>query len=314
MSFTKIILSMVLLVSSLASANPTSSFNSSANETQSLPLPLLQSKQAYPPVAVNTLHSAKDLIVAFDKQGYQLEAVKKSHMLPSYYVENLPHDLNELPVSQKTSGFIRLLLPTIKAVNQHILLIREELQTLSVKPKSQWTEAESLWLQRLADTYSVKSGTIAELLLHIDIIPAGMVLAQGIDESGWGTSYFAIAGNNLYGEHLPHDGGKFLTTPGGHVKVAAFNNLYQSTASYMHNLNTTLAYKELRQLRQQLREQKKLTGYELVQSLLHYSSRGQAYVDNLRALIKHHHLDDFDSAKLSKVDSARYRFADAGND
>ncbi|GIU24460.1 glucosaminidase domain-containing protein [Shewanella sp. MBTL60-007] len=258
------------------------------------------------------LHSAKELIAAFDDNDYQLTAVEQSKTLPSYYVENLPSDLNALPVSQKTTGFIRLLLPTIKAVNERILLVRDELNRLSAKPKSQWSEAEKRWVQTLSDSYAIQSGEIAELLLHIDIIPAGMVLAQGIDESGWGTSHFAIAGNNLYGEHLPHDGGKFLTTPGGHVKVAAFSDLYQSTASYMHNLNTTRAYKELRLLRQQLRTQEKLTGYELVQSLLHYSSRGQAYVDNLRALIKRHRLDDFDQSRLNTSDSVRYRFSDNG--
>lgn len=307
MSFVKIFASLLLLASPFVLANP-------ASLNPSPPLSPERIQQPYPEVSITRLHSAKELIAAFDTHDYRLKVVKQSNMLPSYFVENLPSDLNELPVSQKTSAFIRLLLPTIKAVNRDILQIRDELQTLSAIPKSQWSEAEKLWLQSLADTYAVKSGAIAELLLHIDVIPAGMVLAQGIDESGWGTSYFAIVGNNLYGEHLPHHGGKFLTTPGGHVKVAAFDNLYQSTASYMHNLNTTLAYKELRQLRQQLRLQKKLTGDELVQSLLHYSTRGQAYVDNLRALIKRHHLDDFDSTKLTEGNSIRYRFAHSAKD
>lgn len=304
MSCSRILASLFLLISPFVLA--------STSLPLSLPQPPEQVLQPYPEVSVNMLHSAKELIAAFDDNDYQLTAVEQSKTLPSYYVENLPSDLNALPVSQKTTGFIRLLLPTIKAVNERILLVRDELNRLSAKPKSQWSEAEKRWVQTLSDSYAIQSGEIAELLLHIDIIPAGMVLAQGIDESGWGTSHFAIAGNNLYGEHLPHDGGKFLTTPGGHVKVAAFSDLYQSTASYMHNLNTTRAYKELRLLRQQLRTQEKLTGYELVQSLLHYSSRGQAYVDNLRALIKRHRLDDFDQSRLNTSDSVRYRFSDNG--
>ncbi|GIU32060.1 glucosaminidase domain-containing protein [Shewanella schlegeliana] len=304
MSCSRILASLLLLVSPCTLASPALYLN------QSLPLSPEKIQQPYHKVSVNTLSSAEELIAAFNNNGYLLTAVKQSNRLPSYYVENLPSDLNALPVSQKTSGFIRLLLPTIKAVNERILLIRDELSRLSTKPKSQWSEAEGRWVQTLSESYAIKSGEIDELLLHIDIIPVGMVLAQGIDESGWGTSHFAIAGNNLYGEHLPHDGGKFLTTPGGHVKVAAFSDLYQSTASYMHNLNTTRAYKELRLLRQQLRAQNKLTGYELVQSLKHYSTRGQAYVDNLRALIKHHHLDDFDQAKLNTNDSVFYSFSD----
>lgn len=306
MSFVKIFASLFLLASPFVFASPTL-----PNLSHSLPPE--QILQPYPEVSVTRLHSAKALITAFDTHGYQLKAVKQNNILPSYFVENLPNDLNDLPVAQKISVFIRLLLPTIKAVNRDILQVRAALNSLSAKPKAQWTQADRLWLQNVSKHYGVKSAEITELLSHIDIIPAGMVLAQGIDESGWGTSHFAIAGNNLYGEHLPHDGGLFLTTPGGHVKVAAFNNLYQSTASYMHNLNTTLAYRELRKMRQQLRAEDRLTGYELVQSLLHYSTRGQAYVDNLRALIKHHHLDDFDSAKLSEENDIRYRFVYGAN-
>ena len=157
-------------------------------------------------------------------------------------------------------------------------------------------------------SYDINTNNIDELLLHLDVIPVGMVLAQGIDESGWGTSYFAINGNSLFGEHLSSQGGKYLSTPGGHVKVAAFDNLFEGTARYMYNLNTTSAYHELWTLRQQLRKDNKLSGYELVESLSHYSTRGQAYVDNLQALIKHHHLDSFDNVEFNYTTPLRIRF------
>ncbi|EGU38844.1 putative exported amidase [Vibrio ichthyoenteri ATCC 700023] len=267
-----------------------------------------QLRQPYPEIAVKTLHSAPELISLFKQHDYQLDKVASGATLPAYFVENLPDDLNNLPVQQKTSGFIRLLLPTIKAVNNQILTVRHQIEALGNKPQSEWSSSETQWINQLYAAYNVESNNIQDLLLHVDIIPVGMVLAQGIDESGWGTSHFAIKGNSLYGEHLPAHGGKYLTTPGGHVKVAAFDNLYQGTASYMHNLNTTGAYKELWHLRHQLREQNKLTGHELVQALSHYSTRGEAYVDNLRALIKHHQLDSFDNVKLDSQQSLRVRF------
>lgn len=294
---------------------------------QRLPLPPKQMPQASEYVAVTTLDSAKELETVFAKQGYLLSA--DNQLLPRIYVENLPADLNSLPVAQKVSVFIRLLLPTIKAVNQQILQIRQRLIALSTTPWQQWTQVERKWFTDLLANYAVNSelsknnslqGSAAEqkaqlanaintLLLRVDVIPSGMVLAQAIDESGWGTSYFAVAGNNLYGEHLSEHGGKFLTTPNGKVKVAAFDNLFQSTASYIHNLNTTRAYSELRQLRQVLRQQNKLSGYELTQGLIDYSSRGQAYVDNLRALITAHQLDNFTNAKLLNTRVSRYRFS-----
>jgi len=38
-----------------------------------------------------------------------------------------------------------------------------------------------------------------ELILHVDTLPPSLVLAQGAEESGWGTSRFAIEGNALFG-------------------------------------------------------------------------------------------------------------------
>ncbi|WP_114764276.1 glucosaminidase domain-containing protein [Vibrio rhodolitus] len=283
-------------------------FTFSVHATEPLPLPPEQIAQPYPKAQLTKLDSAKQLISDFEHHHYQLDKVASSHTLPSYFVENLPTDLNALPVEQKTSGFIRLLLPTIKAVNQQILTVRSEVERLAGKPKSDWTVQEQTWLDKLMLSYDVKSKDINDLLLQVDIIPTGMVLAQGIDESGWGTSHFAVQGNSLYGEHLPAHGGKFLTTPGGHVKVAAFDNLYAGTASYMHNLNTTRAYQELWKMRKQLRAQDDLNGYQLVAALSHYSTRGEAYVDNLRALIRHHKLDNFDNVTLEPNPSYLIRF------
>lgn len=265
-----------------------------------LPMPPEHIQSPYPDKKVKTLTSAKALLETFDQQGYTLKSVSSQHSLPPIFVGNLPSDLNDLPVNEKTSGFIRLLLPTIELVNNQLLSVRSKLLDLAKQPESKWSKEEKEWVASLMASYDVKSGELDELLLHIDIIPVGMILAQGIDESGWGTSHFAVNGNSLYGEHLPAHGGKYIATPGGHVKVAAFDNLYSGTASYVHNLNTTHAYKELWQLRRQLRKSNQLNGHELVQALSHYSTRGQAYVDNLRTLIQHHNLDSYNNVSLNQ--------------
>lgn len=282
--------------------------SSSAIANTSLPLSPEKITQPYPEVKVKILHSAQSLINEFKEYQYQLSNITKNNTVPVFFVENLPDDLNSLPVEEKTSGFIRLLLPTIIDVNKHIITVRNEAISLSKQPKTEWTKEETLWMSNLMASYDVKTNNIDELLLHLDVIPVGMVLAQGIDESGWGTSYFAINGNSLFGEHLSSQGGKYLSTPGGHVKVAAFDNLFEGTARYMYNLNTTSAYHDLWTLRQQLRKENKLSGYELVESLSHYSTRGQAYVDNLQALIKHHNLDSFDNVEFNYTTPIRIRF------
>ena len=40
---------------------------------------------------------------------------------------------------------------------------------------------------------------IDELLVRVDSVPLSLVLAQGAEESGWGTSRFAAEGNALFG-------------------------------------------------------------------------------------------------------------------
>lgn len=283
--------------------------SSTLADTQ-LPISPEKIHNPYPEVKVTTLNSIQSLIKEFKLHQYQLTNVSSTEQIPSFFVENLPSDLNSLPVQEKISGFIRLLLPTIIEVNKHISAVRHDVITLSKQPKSKWSKTETAWLNELMTSYDIKSNRIDDLLLRLDIIPVGMVLAQGIDESGWGTSYFAVKGNGLYGEHLSSKGGKYLSTPGGHVKVAAFDNLFAGTARYMYNLNTTSAYKDLWTLRKKLSSEGKLSGYELVESLSHYSTRGDAYVENLQSLIKHHKLDSFDQVTFDSSTPIRVRFKD----
>ena len=281
--------------------------SSTLADTQ-LPISPEKIHNPYPKVKVTTLDSAQSLIKEFKLHQYQLANVSSTEQIPPFFVENLPNDLNSLPVQEKVSGFIRLLLPTIIEVNKRISAVRNDVITLSKQSKSEWSKEETVWLNDLMTSYDIKSNSIDDLLLRLDIIPVGMVLAQGIDESGWGTSYFAVKGNGLYGEHLSSKGGKYLSTPGGHVKVAAFDNLFAGTARYMYNLNTTSAYKDLWILRKKLSSEGKLSGYELVEALSHYSTRGDAYVENLQSLIKHHQLDSFDTVEFNTTPPLRIKF------
>lgn len=285
-------------------------FSSVSIASTQLPSPPEKVLSPYQAESTKKLSSAQELISFYKNRAYSLDTLQSTQKLPQIFTENLPHNLNTLSTHEKTSAFIRLLLPTLKLVNEQILDVRSQLVTLSTKSISDWSDKESNWVNTLYDSYGVKNKDINQLLLHIDIIPLGMALAQGIDESGWGTSYFAVAGNNLYGEHPPARGGKYLTTSNGKVKVAAFDGLYQATASYMHNLNSTRAYKDLWQLRSRLRAQNNLTGYELVSALSHYSTRGESYVENLQALIKYHQLDAFDHVDFKKESAINIRFMD----
>ena len=249
-----------------------------------------------------TYSNPKEFESLLKAYGYELEAVRRTQLVPRVFATNVPNHLASLPVGEKTSTFIRLLLPNVVKVNEDIEGVREEIVALQKKSAdgAELTDADRDWLAALGKDYGMDEHSFDELLLRVDSVPVAMVLAQGIDESGWGTSHFAIAGNALFGQHLAREGGKYITSASGNVKVAAFDNIFHSTASYIHNLNSTRAYASFRETRRQLRKANEaVTGHQMVGALAEYSERGQAYVRDLRNLIRHHELDTYDRVNLA---------------
>src|SRR5690606_19969249 len=122
-------------------------------------------------------------------------------------------------------------------------------------------------LASLAEEYGVPDRDIDKLLLKVDIVPPSLALAQSIEESGWGTSYFARTGNALFGQR-----GWGSDTPGmapavqkagDTFRVRAFPWVLDAVKAYVHNLNTHPAYAELRRLRAEAREKgSPPSGYE----------------------------------------------------
>ncbi|MCF1428765.1 MAG: glucosaminidase domain-containing protein [Shewanella sp.] len=277
-------------------------------------LPLLPEQESHPFADAKhmSLKGANALGSWLDELEYTLAAVRLGEAVPPVYALNLPKDLAAAPLKAKNSDFIRLLLPSILAVNTQIAAVRSRLEALVAVPLENRTEAELTWLAELSAHYRLgdqaKDKALEQLLLQLDVIPVGMMLAQGIDESGWGTSHFAVAGNALYGEHNPKGHKHYLTTPGGHVKVAAFNSLFEGTAAYVYNLNTAKAYQSMWEARRAFKAQRRLTGHQLVGELDRYSTRGKNYVRDLRNLISHHQLDAYDRAVLGSKQATVLRF------
>jgi len=248
--------------------------------------------------------NAKEFEALLKAYGFELEAVRNTQLVPQVFSTNVPPHLSSLPVSDKTRTFVRLLLPNVVKVNEDIEGVRGEVIDLQKKSASgiELTDEEHEWLTALGKDYGIDVHSFEELLKRVDSVPVAMVLAQGIDESGWGTSHFAIRGNALYGQHLAKKGGKYITSSSGNVKVAAFDNIYHSTASYIHNLNATRAYASFRDRREKLRKQNSaITGHQMVAALSEYSERGQKYVNDLRNIIRHHKLDAYDDVGLANT-------------
>ena len=135
----------------------------------------------------------------------------------------------------------------------------------------------------------------------MDIIPVSIALAQAANESGWGTSRFALEGNALFGQWtwskkgiLPKE-----QDPDQTHKIMQFQILKASVRAYKNNLNTHNAYKEFREVRAKLRQnEKKITGLPLIKYLKNYAAIGEKYTAIIAGIIENNSLQDFDEANL----------------
>ena len=260
----------------------------------------------------------KDVLALFDRMGYTQKAWQAGiREIPRVYLADVPdtwheRSTKELSVADKKRLFFRLIAPVVLRINEIILEDRGRAKELterlaegqSVRPEDQ------AWLTELAVKYKVLESTskrldsdaFAELLMRVDIVPASLSLAQAASESGWGTSRFAAEGNSLFGQWTWGKGLKPTeqrTSKLGDYRVAAFDSTAQAAYSYALNLNTARAYRGLRLKRADLRRQSlRISGTVLAETLVNYSERGQAYVDDLKALMRENRLDDADDASL----------------
>jgi len=138
--------------------------------------------------------------------------------------------------------------------------------------------------------------------MRVDVVPPSLSLAQAASESGWASSRFAAQGNALFGQWTWGKGLKpseQRTSKFGDQRIAAFDSTALAAYAYALNLNTQRAYRDLRLKRAELRRQGlRISGSVLAETLLNYSERGQAYVDDLKGLIRQNRLDDADDAYL----------------
>ena len=130
---------------------------------------------------------------------------------------------------------------------------------------------------------------INELILRVDVIPVSLALAQAANESAWGTSRFALEGNNVFGQWCYKKGCGIVPAErrsGATHEVKSFTSVEQSVQAYILNINSHPSYRYLREVRAVMRErQGKLDPMGLAYGLDRYSERGNNYVDEVRNLI-----------------------------
>ena len=137
-----------------------------------------------------------------------------------------------------------------------------------------------------------------QLLLRVDKVPASLALSQAAIESAWGTSRFAVKGNNLFGQWCYKKGCGLVPlrrNAGSNHEVAKFASVANSVNAYMRNINTHRAYADLRANRAQLRQaEQDVTGHLLAENLMFYSELREVYVHEVQAVIRINKLAQYD--------------------
>ncbi|MGR5064933.1 glucosaminidase domain-containing protein [Photobacterium sp. DNB22_13_2] len=203
-------------------------------------------------------------------------------------------------VGQKKAAFFDFLRPAVEHENQRVAKERQFLELIKspVHAGELLSADKKNYAVKLSDAYKVPlndsgmtSEWLAAMLNRVDVIPESLVLSQAANESGWGTSRFAVEGNNYFGQWCYRKGCGLVPNArndGASHEVAVFASPYLSVQAYFMNVNTNRAYQDLRDIRSAQRKAGDIVeGTKLAEGLSRYSERGQAYVDEIQAMIRH---------------------------
>jgi len=236
----------------------------------------------------------------FEDLGYNLKSIRAGQKVKPIYLTKLPKDLKTLgDTKKKRELFIKIVLPLILHENNKITNDRKKL--FKILSKNFNTVGERVWLNRRFKEYKIDDRDVSKLKMRMDIIPVSLALAQAANESGWGTSRFALEGNALFGQWTWSKKGisPKKKDPNESHKVLQFQILKASVRAYKNNLNTHNAYKEFREVRARFREENKdITGLDLVKYIKNYAAIGEKYVEILQSIIEKNSLTDFDKTNL----------------
>ncbi|MCK4608563.1 MAG: glucosaminidase domain-containing protein, partial [Gammaproteobacteria bacterium] len=167
-------------------------------------------------------------------------------------------------LTAKQKQFVEFMLPKIDTANHEILMLRKQLVYLHFiwQEGADLNKKQTAWLHKLAHDYRVTDIDLAHrqtwntLLNRVDGLPDSLILAQAINESGWGSSRFAKKGNNYFGVWCTSPGCGIVPrrrAKGATHEVRTYATALDSVEGYMQNINVYPSYRKLRNLREQIR-------------------------------------------------------------
>lgn len=215
-------------------------------------------------------------------------------------------DMSEITdVNEKKQVFFDFLSPLVEQVNERIQ--GERAWLFAVQQQLQQNTSLENWqveyLSELARYYRIEfdepsAEFFKAMFDRVDTIPASLVLAQAANESAWGTSRFAVEGNNLFGQWCFTEGCGLVPAgreAGQRHEVRVFDSVLESVNGYFRNINTHVQYTELRNIRSEFRFLREpLDSEYLAWGLEGYSIRGYHYIKELVDMIRFNNLSSFD--------------------
>ena len=243
-----------------------------------------------------------DLNKIFDKQKYYISSVRDKKLVPNISINKFPKDFNLISSTKdKKSLFIRSLLPLIISENNKIIEANKRIKKIDNNTFEYIARDDALWLKKQFKNYKVKSHHIDDLIAKVDIIPVSIALAQAAIESGWGTSRFVTEGNALFGQWSWFKGSGIIPKKRDSdetYEIKSFENLRQSVAAYMKNLNSHNNYSEFRAVRNNYRvNNSEINSIHLIKYLSNYAENTE-YSKILEKIIKKNDLQEFDQVEI----------------
>lgn len=252
--------------------------------------------------------SLKDLI---DILNYPL---KEGASIPRIEVSRLPEVYKDIEnTKHRKAMFMRILLPLVLLENENLERVRNRMNSLLAKIEQgrELTYGQLTELNSLAQRYRVKGNPLTSsearkmLRKRVDVVPPSLAIAQAANESGWGSSRFAMEASNLFGIWTFNKNQGVVPDKRDNGKkhlIRKFDSLRDSVRVYMHTLNTHQAYTELREIRSYIKESgMNLNGIIIAEGLKKYSSLGEEYVRLIQLIIETNKLENLNSVRLQTV-------------
>ena len=213
-------------------------------------------------------------------------AITDSLVVP--YVYTTVISLNNLPVVKKKQKFFDMMLPAVLVAKYELASLLKKVEMISIKGTPSIEEEK--FIDSLKMKYKATNVDLLKSRLHT--FPVSIVLAQAAIESAWGTSRFFLEANNPFGIWSFNSNEDRIaassTRDGKKVYLRKFKNLEQAIEGYYITLATG-PFANFRRERLSTDDP-----YVLINYLIDYSERREAYVQELSSVIRGNDLTKYD--------------------